>query len=92
MAAFLALAFSGLLPALGPWLHSILLAVSLSALGWVLWSRRRAWTMPSWQEAARRLEQDSGVDHRPLQGLDDRPLGDDPQAQALWPSQVTPSP
>jgi uncharacterized protein (TIGR02302 family) len=84
LAALLALGFSGLLPALGPWLHSALLAASLAWLGWTLWQKRQAWRLPAWSEASRRLEHDSGVSHRPLQGLDDEPLGNDPAAMALW--------
>ncbi len=82
--ALLALALSGILPALGPWLHSLGLFAGLTWLGWTLWQRRGAWRLPSRGEAARRLEQDSGVAHRPLQAIADRPLGDDPTGQALW--------
>ena len=82
--ALLALALSGLLPETGPWLHSLALITAAGWLGWTLWQRRQAWRAPSWEEATRRLEQDSGVPHRPLQGMADKPLGDDPVAQRLW--------
>ena len=41
--ALLALALSGILPALGPWLHSLGLFAGLTWLGWTLWQRRGAW-------------------------------------------------
>ncbi|MCA8928873.1 MAG: TIGR02302 family protein [Alphaproteobacteria bacterium] len=82
--ALLALALSGLLPALGPWVHSLLLAAAAAWLGWTLWRRRAAWRFPGRAEAMRRLERDSGVAHRPLQALDDRPLDDSPAARTLW--------
>ena len=84
IAAFLAVAFSGLLPALGFWLHVLILAGSLGGLAWLFWQKRWAWRTPSWTEASRRLERDSGVSHRPLHGLDDQPLNSDPAAMALW--------
>jgi len=80
----LALGVSGLLPVLGPWLHSIVLTTAAAWLLWTLWVKRRAWRVPTWNEASRRLEQDSGVEHRPLQGLDDEPLKRDATDNALW--------
>lgn len=82
--ALLALGISGLLPALGPWLHSMALLAAAAWLGWTLWQRRAAWTLPSREEAVRRLERDSGVEHRPLHALADRPLDASPTGQALW--------
>lgn len=84
VAAFLAVAFSGLLPALGFWLHVTVLVCCLGGFAVLLWQKRGAWPFPSWSEAARRLERDSGVSHRPLHGLDDKPLNSDPAAMALW--------
>ena len=84
MLALLALGISGLLPALGPWLHSLGLIAAAAWLGWTLWQRRAAWTPPTWDEAVRRLERDSGAEHRPLHGLADKPLDSGPAAQALW--------
>ncbi len=82
--ALLALGISGLLPALGPLLHSLGLIAAAAWLGWTLWQRRSAWTLPTRDEAVRRLERDSGAEHRPLQGLADKPLDEGPAAQALW--------
>ena len=82
--ALLALGISGLLPALGPWLHSLLLLAAAAWLGWTLWRRRGAWTPPSREDAVRRLERDSGIEHRPLQAMADRPLDDSPTGRALW--------
>lgn len=84
LALFFSLAFFGALPALGPWLHATLLLGFVAAAGFAarrLWRRLR-W--PSRAEAWRRLERDSGFDHRPLETLRDRPASGDAAGSALW--------
>ena len=83
---FLAVALSGLLPALNGWLHSLALAgFVLAFLGALAHAARRI-TLPDLQAGKRRLERDSGLDHRPLTALDDAMAtgSGDVQAQALW--------
>lgn len=46
-------------------------------------------TTPDDADADRRLEQASGLRHRPLAVLTDRPAGDDPAAVPLWQAHVT---
>jgi len=70
---FFALALFNVLPALPGWLHGVVLgafgiAVVVSLIQAV---RRLRW--PSRQQARRRLEQDSGLSHRPLTMLEDAP-------------------
>ena len=83
---FVALALLDVLPLLPGWLHAGVLAafaVGLAALGRRVASQL-AWPRPD--EAARRLERDSGISHRPLAALVDQPAGGggDPVAAALW--------
>lgn len=82
--AFLLVALSGLplhLPAL---LHGLLLAAFAAALGWAGWRAARRLALPGIAAAERRLERDSGLAHRPIATLGDRPTGNDPVALALW--------
>ncbi|WP_193367203.1 TIGR02302 family protein [Pelagibius marinus] len=83
---FLALALSGILPGLPGWLHSVLLATfALAALGALGHALRRI-ALPDEQAGKRRLERDSGLDHRPLTALEDRMAAGtaDVEARALW--------
>ena len=82
--AFLALAFTGLLPALPPVLHLLILIGFVAALGYFAYRAALGLSAPAADAAARRLERDSGLAHRPLAVLADRPAGNDPMAQALW--------
>ena len=83
---FLALALFDVLPLLPGWLHAGVLGLFLIALLAVLWRGLRGLKPPSFEAARRRLERDSGLEHRPLVALDDR-LATDPRdkaAAALW--------
>ena len=82
--AFLALAFTGLLPTLPPALHLLILIGFAATLGYLGYRAALGLRAPATDAAARRLERDSGLAHRPVAVLADRPAGDDPMAQALW--------
>ncbi|MCO6418581.1 TIGR02302 family protein [Siccirubricoccus sp. KC 17139] len=69
---------------LPPWLHLLLLAGFGAGLGFLLWRGFHGLAWPDEAGAERRLERDSGLRHRPLAALSDRPAGDDPTAFALW--------
>lgn len=81
---FLALALLNLLPRLPGWLHLLALLLFAAAFGWTLWRGLRRFRAPDEPAARRRLERDSGLPHRPLQTLRDRPAGNDPVATELW--------
>ncbi len=84
MGAFLVLALTGLLPTLPPALHLLILIGFAAALGYFGYRAALGLRAPAPDAAARRLERDSGLAHRPLAVLADRPAGDDAMAQALW--------
>ena len=82
---FVALALSGLFLHLPGWLHALLLLGFALALGAAIWRAARGFALPRNAEADRRLERESGLSHRPLSTLTDRPATqDDPMAAALW--------
>ncbi|HEY4274425.1 MAG TPA: DUF4175 family protein [Rhizomicrobium sp.] len=83
---YFALALFGLL-ALLPWLvHAFFLAATITVAGLALDNGFRDVHWPSWQDAARRLERDNGLLHRPISEADDRLMagGGDPVALQLW--------
>jgi uncharacterized protein (TIGR02302 family) len=88
---FAALVLFDLLPLLPGWLHALALVVNAIALVWALWVAVRDVQLPGKADAERRLEQDSGIDHRPLTALIDMPTGNDqdPGTVALWQIHLT---
>lgn len=84
LGAFLALALLNLLILLPGWLHAVALLALAAAFLLSLVVGVRRFRAPAADEARRRLERDSGLSHRPLHALRDRPAGNDPMAQALW--------
>src|SRR6516225_6206710 len=82
---FLVLALFALLPLLPGVLHAALLLGSGAALVIALAAMTRRIVLPDRIAARRRIEQASGLEHRPLQALADRPsTALDPQATRLW--------
>lgn len=84
---FLTLAFLDVLPRLGFWTHSLVLVVLSLAFFELLRRNLRGLALPRQEEAQRRLERDSGVPHRPLSALEDRPLaggGTSEDRAAYW--------
>ncbi|WP_277751847.1 DUF4175 domain-containing protein [Dankookia rubra] len=67
----------------GP-LHILLLLGFAGLLGWAGWRAWRGFRLPDDAGAERRLERMSGLRHRPLAALSDRPSGTDPAGLALW--------
>ena len=82
--AWLALALFDVFSLLPPWWHLGALALLVAGIGVSLWRGLRPLARPSGAEIDRRLEAVSGVRHRPLVVLDDRPAAVDPAANALW--------
>lgn len=81
---FLVLALTGLPLLLPGWLHASLLLAVAVALGWTVWRGVGMLRLPGVAAAERRLERDSGLAHRPIATLGDRPTDSDPVALALW--------
>ena len=82
--AFLCLALLDLPPRLPWWGHTVLLAVAALGIAWLLWRGSRRLVPPDRAAADRRLERDSGLSHRPLAALRDKPAGTNPADLALW--------
>ncbi len=73
------------LPAYLPsWPRILLFAVALAVAGVLLWRGLRRVARPNAALADRRLERDSGLAHRPLAALVDRPADPTPEQEALW--------
>jgi uncharacterized protein (TIGR02302 family) len=86
---FCILALLGLPLLLPGWAQMLLLAVFLGALVYAAWRSFRGFAWPDARAAERRMERASGLRHRPLAALTDRPAAstggpEDPAAQALW--------
>jgi len=83
---FVAIALSDMLPQLPGWMHALVLAgfgVGVVVIG-IRAARRFTW--PGVDEGERRVERTSGLSHRPLEALRDRPATrcDDPEIARLW--------
>jgi uncharacterized protein (TIGR02302 family) len=83
-AGFMTVALLGLPLALPGWARLVFGLAFLAALFYAAWRGFRRWQMPGVEAADRRLEQASGLSHRPLAAITDKPAGGDPMAQALW--------
>lgn len=68
------------------WLHAVFLVATVGLIGLALYRGVRTLVWPSRSEALRRIEQASGLEHRPLEALQDKlPDGiSDPTSKALW--------
>jgi uncharacterized protein (TIGR02302 family) len=83
-ALLLGAALIGVPAVLPAWLHLGILAAAIAAIAGLSY---RSWRrLPALRAAARerRLERDSGLHHRPLAVLRDRPAGGGEMEQALW--------
>ncbi|MDR3531073.1 MAG: DUF4175 family protein [Rhodopila sp.] len=81
---FLCAALLNLPPLLPAWLHLALLVLVLLAFGGLLFRGLRGIRVPDDQAADRRLERHSGLIHRPLSVLTDKPATPDSVGLALW--------
>ncbi len=82
LGGFLCVALLDLPPLLPPLLHALLLLALAGAVIFTLLRGLRRLRLPDAAEGDRRLERDSGLRHRPLSVLADRPAL--PGAEALW--------
>src|SRR5215471_641846 len=70
-----------------PWIvHALILAACISGAGILAYLNLRNLALPKWDDGARRLERDSGLDHRPIsEGADALLAGvGDALAEELW--------
>jgi uncharacterized protein (TIGR02302 family) len=86
LALFLVLALFDLPERLPGWLHLIVLAAFAIAFVSLLYDGLRGFTLPRLTVARRRIERDSGLEHRPLTALEDKIASgaEDPETMALW--------
>jgi|HubBroStandDraft_6_1064221.scaffolds.fasta_scaffold45047_2 uncharacterized protein (TIGR02302 family) len=84
--AYVGAAVLGLFSAIPVELHSLLLFTVVVATAYALYRGFRAFRLPRWDEAARRVERDSRLPHRPLSEGEDRLLVGvgNTKAEALW--------
>ncbi len=64
------------------------LAIALLLLGVAVWRGVRRSVRPGAEAVDRRLERDSGLRHRPLAALTDRPSSPTPEAASVWEEHV----
>lgn len=83
---FVGVALLDVLPLLPGWLHSLVLAGFAGAFLWLGYCGLRSFDLPGQLAARRRLEQASGLAHRPLTAVNDSLASDsdDPRIKALW--------
>ena len=82
----LAAALFGVLAPL-PWiLHALILSCLVTAIGLALYFNLTRFVLPRWEDAARRLERDSSLAHRPISEAHDALAAGagDPFAEDLW--------
>jgi uncharacterized protein (TIGR02302 family) len=75
LASLLAACLTGLPGSLPAVPHGLFLVAGVLGLGWLTRQGLRRLEHPDQAQADRRLERDSGLPHRPLQVLEDRPAG-----------------
>jgi len=81
---YAALALFGLWDRFGdPWRALGALTI-LGSGGWFTWQARKGFQWPTEEEAARRVEEDSGIPARPHEALTDLPTDSDDASLALW--------
>lgn len=81
---FLVLAWLGIFDTLYPWAHLVALALIVAVFFDALGRSRIHYRHPSLSAAKRRVEAASGLAHRPLDVLSDRPALANDEQQALW--------
>jgi uncharacterized protein (TIGR02302 family) len=81
---YLALGLTGIFAFVAWPLQALLLAATITAFALSLVEGFEDFAWPRSLDAARRLERDSGLAHRPISERDDVLVGEDPFAKALW--------
>jgi len=83
---YAAAALFGITGALPGWLRSLLFLAVIAGIAHSLFHGFRNWRSPVWEDAARRVERDSSLSHRPItEGRDRLAAGTgDTMAESLW--------
>jgi uncharacterized protein (TIGR02302 family) len=83
---YIAAALLGLFALVPGVVHTLLLLAVVAGTGYLLYRSFRTFRLPRWEEAARRVERDSTLAHRPLTERDDRLAvgAGNAWAEALW--------
>lgn len=82
---FVILALTNVFVYLPEWLHLLVLVAFIAAIAWAVAYSMKLTSVPSRSQAVRHLEQSSGLDHRPLSALEDKPAtGTDDDTKRLW--------
>jgi uncharacterized protein (TIGR02302 family) len=84
VAGFLILAFLDVPAWLPAWPRALLPITALILTGALLWRGLRQVAVPADAQVDRRLERDSGLQHRPLAALQDRPATATAEGAAIW--------
>jgi uncharacterized protein (TIGR02302 family) len=84
LGVFLTIALLGIPLLLPGWARMLVAAAFFVGFAAALRHGLRGFRWPGDDPADRRLERESGLDHRPLATLTDTPAGADPLAQAVW--------
>lgn len=87
-ALFLALSWMGIFTALYPWAHLVALALFIVLFFDAFGRSHILWKRPSLSLAMRRVEEATGLLHRPLDVLIDRPVGVSEETYTLWQEHV----
>lgn len=83
-ALYLSAALSGVFVFV-PWIfQALILAATITAIGLSLAFGFEHFAWPDWKDGARRLEEKSGLKHRPISEGQDKLIGEDPFAVMLW--------
>jgi uncharacterized protein (TIGR02302 family) len=85
---FIGLAWTGVLTQFYPFGHLALLALFFILFFDALGRAHHRWQAPSVSEAKRRVEEASGLTHRPLDTVEDRPIAAEAEAYPLWQEHV----
>lgn len=90
-ALFVGIALTDILPAIPDFLHAAALGLIAVLFGISMCGFSNAFRPISGEDAARRVESASGLKHRPLTALFDRPAAErlSPDAQTLWLAHIT---
>ena len=85
---FLGLSWLGIFTQLYPWAHLVALALFIILFFDALGRSKVLWSRPSLSLAMRRVEEASGLRHRPMDVVDDRPIGINDETHTLWQEHV----